>query len=91
MKVKIAQSCLTLFDPMDGIVHGIPQARKAEWVAIPFSRGSSQPRSPTLQADSFYGQKILADYSLWVTSILYIIVCICQLQFIPCPSSIPLW
>ena len=27
-------------------------ARILEWVAIPFSRGSSQPRSPTLQADS---------------------------------------
>ena len=25
---------------------------KIEWVAVPFSRGSSQPRSPTLQADS---------------------------------------
>ena len=39
------------------IVHGILQARIPEWVAFPFSRGSSQPRdqtqvSPTLQADS---------------------------------------
>ena len=37
-------------------VHGILQARTLEWVAIPFSRGSSQlgiePRSPALQADS---------------------------------------
>ena len=42
----VAQSCLTLCDPMDcslpGFsVHGILQARKLEWVAIPFSRGSS--------------------------------------------------
>ena len=38
-------------------VHGILQATILEWVAIPFSRGSSQPRdrtqvSPALQADS---------------------------------------
>ena len=29
---------------MDYIVHGILQARMLEWVAFPFSRGSSQPR-----------------------------------------------
>ena len=33
-------------------VHVILQARILEWVALPFSRGSCQPRSPTLQADS---------------------------------------
>ena len=33
-------------------VHGLLQARILEWVAIPFSRRSSQPMSPTLQADS---------------------------------------
>ena len=43
VKVKVAQSCLTLFDPMDYPVHGILQARILEWVAFPFSRGSSQP------------------------------------------------
>ena len=43
MKVKISQSCLTLCDPMDYTVHGILQARILEWVAIPVSRGSSQP------------------------------------------------
>ena len=32
---------------MDGIVHGILQARILEWVAVPFSRGSSQPRDRT--------------------------------------------
>ena len=51
-KVKVAQSCPTLYNPMDYIVRGI-----MEWVAFPFSRGSSQPRdqsgSPALQADSF--------------------------------------
>ena len=44
VKVKVAQSCLTLCDPMDCIVHGLLQARILEWVAVPFSRGSSQPR-----------------------------------------------
>ena len=41
MKVKVAQWSLTLCDPMDYAVHGILQARLLEWVAIPFSRGSS--------------------------------------------------
>ena len=40
MKVKVAQLCPTLRDPMDYSVHGILQARILEWVAIPFSRGS---------------------------------------------------
>jgi len=44
MKVKVAQSCLTLFDPMDYTVHGILQARILEWVDFSFSRGSSQLR-----------------------------------------------
>ena len=45
-KVLAAQSCPTLFDPMDcslkgSSVLGILQARILKWVAIPFSRGSS--------------------------------------------------
>ena len=48
VKVKDAQSCPTLCDPMDYTVHGILQARILEWVAFPFSRGSSQPRDQTL-------------------------------------------
>jgi len=47
MKLKVTQSCLTLCDPMDHTVHGILQARILEWVAFPFSRGSSQPRDWT--------------------------------------------
>ena len=47
-RVKVAQSYLTLCDPMDYIVHGILQARILEWVAFPFARGSSQPRDQTL-------------------------------------------
>ena len=37
---------------MDYMVHGILQPRILDWVAFPFSRGSSQPRSPALQVDS---------------------------------------
>ena len=46
LKVQVAQS-LTLYDPVDYTVHGILQARILEWVAFPFSRGSSQPRDRT--------------------------------------------
>ena len=49
---EIAQSCLTVSNPMDcslpgSSVHAIFQARVLEWVAISFSRGSSQPRDQT--------------------------------------------
>ena len=47
VKVKDAQSCPTLCGPMDHTVHGILQTRILEWVAIPFSRGSFQPRDQT--------------------------------------------
>ena len=47
VKVKAAQSCPTLCDPMDYLVHGIPQARILEWVDFPFSKVSSQPRDRT--------------------------------------------
>ena len=50
--VLVSQSCPTLCDPMDcrlpgSTVHGILQAEILEQVAIPFSRGSSQPRDWT--------------------------------------------
>ena len=47
ISVKVTQSCLTLCDSMDCKVHGILQVRILEWVAFPFSRGSSQPRDWT--------------------------------------------
>ena len=47
VKVKVAQSCLTLCDPKDYTAHGILQARILEWVAISTFRGSSQPRDRT--------------------------------------------
>ena len=46
-EVKVAQLCPTLCNPMDYTVHGILQAKILEWVAFPFSRGSSQPRDWT--------------------------------------------
>ena len=39
VKVKVAQLCLPLCDPIDYIVHGILQARILECVAFPFSKG----------------------------------------------------
>ena len=45
--MKFTQLCPTLCDPTDYPVHGILQARILEWVAFPFSRGSSQPRDRT--------------------------------------------
>ena len=62
LRVKVSQSCLTLCDPMDcslpgSSVCGILQARILEWAAVPFSRGSSQPRDRTQVshiADGFF-------------------------------------
>ena len=51
-RIKVSQSCQTVYDPMGcrlpgSSVHGIFQATVLEWVAISFSRGSSQPRDQT--------------------------------------------
>ena len=61
MCVQSSQFCSTLYDPMDynppgSSVHGILQETMLEWVAMPSSRGSLQPRdmspvSPALQVD----------------------------------------
>ena len=61
MKVFVAQSCPTLWDPMNrsllgSSVHGILQARILKWVAIPFFRDlpdpGIEPGSPALLEDS---------------------------------------
>ena len=49
-KSEVAQSCLTLCDPMDcslsgSFTHGIFQTRVLEWIAISFSKGPSRPRN----------------------------------------------
>ena len=72
--IKLTQSRPTLCDPMavapcpwDSTVHWIFQARVLEWVAISFSRGSSQPRDltqvsnpglPTLWADALLSEPL---------------------------------
>ena len=66
-KVKVAWSCSTLCNSMDcslpGFsVHGILQARILEWVAIPFSRGSSQPRDQTQVSHTVGG-----FFTVWAT------------------------
>ena len=67
IQVKIAQSFLTLRDPMDcslpgSFVHGILQARILERVAILFSRGFSQPRNGT-QVSCIAGE----FFTIWAT------------------------
>ena len=47
MKVKVAQSGLTLCDSMDYTGRNVLQAGILEWVAFPFSRGSSPPMDQT--------------------------------------------
>ena len=42
---KVAQLYPTLCETIEYTVHGILQVRILEWAAIPFSRGSSQPRN----------------------------------------------
>ena len=65
MGAKSLQSCLTLWDTRDNSppgssVHGIFQARILEWVAIPFSGGSSRPRDQTcISCVSCNGRRIL--------------------------------
>ena len=65
---EVAQSCLTLCDPVDcsppgSSVHGILQARTLECIAIFFSRGSSWPRDWT-QVSCIAGRRL----NLWATS-----------------------
>ena len=85
--VLVTQSCPTLHDPMDcsppgSSVHAILQARILEWVAIPFSRGSSWHRDRTLvscisgrfftvwvtREALFYKQTSLSFFCLFLTA-----------------------
>ena len=81
MKVKVAQSCPTLFDPMDYTVHEILQARILEWVAFPFSRvlpnPEIEPRSPTSQADSLPAEPPGKPIHMCVRINMHICICIC--------------
>ena len=64
---EVAQLCPTLCDPVDcsllgSSLHGILQARILEWVAISFSRGSSQLRDRT-RISRIAGRR----FNLWAT------------------------
>ena len=61
-KVKVAQSCPTLCDPMDYTVPGILQATILERAAFPFSRESSQPMDRT-QVSCIAG----GFFTIWAT------------------------
>ena len=75
---SVIQLCPTLCDPMDcsppgSSVHGIFQARILEWVAIPFSRGSSWPRNQTwVSWVSCIGMWILYHCATWETQLVTI-------------------
>ena len=78
--VKAIQSCPALCDPMDcsppgSSVHGILQARILEWVAIPFSRISSQPRDQTC-VSSIGRQVLYHQHRLGSPYIIYEYTCI---------------
>ena len=82
--VKVAQSCLTLCNPMDYTVHGILQARILEWVAFPspgdLPNTGIEPRSPTLQADSIPAEpqeKPCVCVCVCVCVYVYTHVCVC--------------
>ena len=94
---KVTQLCPTLCDPVDcsppgSSIYGILQARILEWVAISFSRGSSQPRDQT-QVSRIAGRR----FNLWATRISPLIlwyITLIDLQMLnhPCTSGInPTW
>ena len=65
LKVKVAQSCLTLCNPMYYTIHGILQARKLEWVAFPLTRGSFQPRDQTQVSHIIHLQCRRPQFESW--------------------------
>ena len=83
------QSCLPLCDPMDchlpgSSVRGILQARILEWFAIPFSRGSSQPKDGIWV--SCIGRRILCHCATRESLCIYACVCVCVLVAQPHPT-----
>ena len=81
---EVAQSCPTLCDPVDfslprSSIHGIFQARVLEWVAISFSRGSSQPRDRT-RVSRIVGR----CFTIWATreDVTVKLMRLCKISFI---------
>ena len=75
--VLVTQSYPTLCDPMDcsppgSSLHGILQARILEWVAMPSSRGSSQPRDQ-IQVSCIAGR----FFTIWTSREALLSVCCC--------------
>ena len=75
VKVLVAQLCPTLCDPMDGSppgssIYEILQARILEWVAIPFSRGSSRFRDRTQV--SCIGRYLHYHWATWGAPVIWI-------------------
>ena len=72
--MKVAQLCLTLCDSMDYTLRGILQAKILEWVAFPFSKGSSQSRDWTQVsciADGFFTSWATREDQTTVKSIIF--------------------
>ena len=85
----ITQSCLTLCNPMDyrlsgSSFHGILQARILEWVAISFSRGSSQPRDRT-PVSRIAGRR----FTMWATREDWHSWLLQAWHMFPCPQTLP--
>ena len=89
---EVAQSCPTLCNPMDcslpgPSVHGSFQAIVLEWIAISFSRGSSQPRDQTRTSyiscigwRVLYHWRHLGSSHMCVYIYLHVVsVCVCML------------
>ena len=88
---EVAQSCLTLSDPMDcslqgSSIHGIFQARVLEWIAISFSRESSRLRDWTWVSCMQTGA-----FTIWATFRLFSVLLLARIlssDFCICPQGI---
>ena len=89
VRAKSLQACLTLCDPMDcslasSSAHEILQARILEWVTMPSSWGSFQPRDQIcVSYASCIGRWILYHCTTWEAHILYTVVCILEKAMAP--------
>ena len=75
-----SRSVVSLCDPMDHTVHGILQARILEWVAFPFSRGSSQPRGQTQVsciAGGFFTSRATREAQTVHLKLVNMVICVC--------------
>ena len=99
--MKVTQSCPTLcnlmdYSMLDSSVHGILQARILEWVAVPFSGVSSQPRGQTQVSDiagiffhlSHQGSPKLVNLNYnWFFTNFYFLATSCGLQDLSSPTQ----